>query len=483
MSAFTVRTAAVSQPSFPARPAIRPSLIVAAGFMAVDLCALATACLGAVLVRYAIRTDYELSFYLSMAPVLLLFLAAYALSGLYPGVALSPVLELELLCKTTTATFLLLIAVSFFLRDVEAYSRVALLLAWGLGVPAVIVGRLAARRFFGNRSWWGVPVVLMGRIEDCEAVVAQLHRHKGLGLKAIRVLTDSYPSENSVHGVPVHHDYSLAGSFAERSGIEYCVLAMPRLRGDALMEFFERYAARFRNVVVIPDLFGLASLGTQTRDFGGILGIEIRQRLLLRVPRAAKRLTDLALCGASIVLLAPLLGVLWLAVRLSSHGPAFYSHTRIGQDGRMFAMLKFRTMYSNGKEILDRHLAEDPEAAGEWERERKLRHDPRVTPVGRFLRRTSLDELPQLWNVLRGDMSLIGPRPIPESELPRYPGHLYFRVSPGLTGLWQVSGRNNTSYAERVFFDEYYVRNWSIWLDLHILMRTIRVVLTGEGAY
>jgi len=483
MSAFTLRTAAVSQPSFPARPAVRGSLVVAAGFMTVDLCALAVACFGAVLVRYAIRGDYEISFYLSMAPVLLLFLAAYSLSGLYPGVALSPVLELELLCKSTTATFLLLIAVTFFLRDVEAYSRVALLLAWGLSVPAVIVGRLAARRFFARQSWWGVPVVVMGRIEDCEAVVSQLRRHKGLGLKAMRVLTDSFPSENVVQDVPVHQDYSLAGAFAERSGVEYCILAMPRLRGEALMEFFERYAARFRNVVVIPDLFGLASLGTQTRDFGGILGIEIRQRLLLRVPRAAKRVTDLALCGLGTFLIAPALGLLWLAVRLSSPGPVFYSHTRVGQDGRRFEMLKFRTMYIDGKDILNRHLAADSDAAAEWERERKLRRDPRVTPVGRFLRRTSLDELPQLWNVLRGDMSLIGPRPIPESELPRYPGHLYFRVSPGLTGLWQVSGRNNTSYAERVFFDEYYVRNWSIWLDLHILMRTIRVVLTGEGAY
>ena len=177
--------------------------------------------------------------------------------------------------------------------------------------------------------------------------------------------------------------------------------------------------------------------------------------------------------------------LLAVLVRLESPGPVFYGHRRIGRDHSTFRIWKIRTMQVNGDELLQNALAKDGALREEWLRDRKLRHDPRITRVGRWLRKTSLDELPQVWNVLRGEMSLVGPRPIVEEEIATYGQNfsLYCRVTPGLTGLWQVSGRNAVSSRDRVRLDSYYVRNWSPWLDLHILARTARVVLTGQGAY
>ena len=182
---------------------------------------------------------------------------------------------------------------------------------------------------------------------------------------------------------------------------------------------------------------------------------------------------------------SPLVMVAALAVRLSSTGPMLYRQTRIGRGNQVFTALKFRTMWVNAEERLAECLAKDPTLREQWKSINKLKSDPRVTPVGRVLRRFSLDEIPQLGNVLMGDMSLLGPRPIVLAEIEKYGTHYaaYMRVRPGLTGLWQVSGRNDTTYQQRVDYDSYYVRNWSLWLDAKILARTFRAVISGAGAY
>jgi undecaprenyl-phosphate galactose phosphotransferase len=182
--------------------------------------------------------------------------------------------------------------------------------------------------------------------------------------------------------------------------------------------------------------------------------------------------------------LAPLLGYLVWKIRQTG-GPAIFSHRRIGRYGLAFGCLKFRTMVPDAEDALRRLLESDPRARAEWERDFKLREDPRITPVGEFLRRTSLDELPQLWNVLKGEMSLVGPRPVIEEELERYGDQVgyYLETRPGITGLWQISGRNDTGYEDRVALDSWYVRNWSLWYDLVILVKTVGVVMRGRGAY
>ncbi|KQT51000.1 exopolysaccharide biosynthesis protein [Aureimonas sp. Leaf454] len=198
-----------------------------------------------------------------------------------------------------------------------------------------------------------------------------------------------------------------------------------------------------------------------------------------------KRALDVTLSAAGLLVLAPLLILLALLVRLSSPGGAVYGHKRVGLGGKTFKCLKFRTMVSNGDEVLRAHLAENPQAHFEWESSRKLRKDPRVTAIGAFLRKTSLDELPQIINILRGDMSIVGPRPVVEDELRYYGpyvGH-YFAARPGLTGLWQVSGRSDTSYDARVAFDRTYCETWSFNNDIAIIVKTVPAVLACKGTY
>ena len=205
-------------------------------------------------------------------------------------------------------------------------------------------------------------------------------------------------------------------------------------------------------------------------------------------PRAAemtKRIVDVSAAFFGGLLLLPLIAIIVIAVKATSPGPVFFCQTRLGRRGREIQVWKFRTMIVNAGAALAECLQAEPALAMEWRSQHKIINDPRVTWLGRLLRRTSLDELPQLWNVLRGDMSLVGPRPIVRDEIPRYGAtyELYQRVLPGITGLWQVSGRNNTTYAQRVHLDAVYVRTWTLWLDLSILLRTVWVVLSAKGAY
>ncbi|QBQ98389.1 sugar transferase [Paraburkholderia pallida] len=211
--------------------------------------------------------------------------------------------------------------------------------------------------------------------------------------------------------------------------------------------------------------------------------LETRSRTNV-MKHAVKRVFDIVVGLTLIVMLLPVLVLLALIVK-SDGGPALYGHTRVGRNGRKFRCLKFRSMVVNSKEVLEQLLATDPEARAEWEREFKLKHDVRVTRIGRFLRRTSLDELPQLLNVVRGEMSLVGPRPIIDQELERYGTNskYYLMATPGITGLWQVSGRCETDYATRVSLDVNYVQNWSLHRDIEILFKTFFVVIRGTGAY
>jgi len=207
--------------------------------------------------------------------------------------------------------------------------------------------------------------------------------------------------------------------------------------------------------------------------------------LLLPDPQRIKRVFDIVFTLCLALAALPLGLLIALAIVLDSRGGVFFAHTRVGKGGKPFRIYKFRSMMAGGDEVLARYLEQNPSLVEEWKLTHKLKDDPRVTRVGRLLRKTSLDELPQVWNVLRGEMSMVGPRPIVLEESAKYgPAFaLYTQVRPGLTGLWQVSGRNDTNYQRRVALDCYYIRHWSLWLDAKILLKTVRVVLGGRGAY
>lgn len=240
-----------------------------------------------------------------------------------------------------------------------------------------------------------------------------------------------------------------------------------------------------RSLALIPAMEGLPVVGLRQHHFFShdVVMLVSRNNLARPFSRILKAAFDHVLAMVLLILLAPLLLALSVMVRLDG-GPAFYRHRRIGAGGRNFDCIKFRTMLLDSDRVLRRVLDDDPAAAEEWAATHKLRDDPRVTRLGQFLRRSSLDELPQLLNVLRGEMSLVGPRPIVQAEVARYADDIdyYYETKPGLTGLWQVSGRSDTSYASRVRLDVWYVRNWTLWHDIAILLKTIPAVFMQRGA-
>jgi len=257
------------------------------------------------------------------------------------------------------------------------------------------------------------------------------------------------------------------------------------LPNEALPLLLDQLNQRFQRVWLVPNLLEVASVWITPRDLQGHLALELRNNLLEPRNVILKRVIDLLLSSVLALLTFPVMVIIGLLIRLDSPGPLLLRQTRLGRRGRPFTIYKFRTMHRNAQALLERHLDNDEAARREWQAHRKLRRDPRVTRVGRLLRRLSLDELPQLWNVLRGEMSLVGPRPIMTDEIDRYGerAHLYTQVLPGLTGLVQVSGRSNLAYERRVRLDAYYSRNWSVWLDILILARTLVVVMRTDGAY
>jgi Undecaprenyl-phosphate galactose phosphotransferase WbaP len=298
------------------------------------------------------------------------------------------------------------------------------------------------------------------------------------------------PSERSaveqfaeVDNVPVVGGLELAPALAQRLHIKTVVVAMPQMDSASILALIERFAETYTHVLVIPDVFNLVHFGAPTQYLGGALGIEVRRQLLLRWPRAAKRTMDIVLTGLGFALIFPILLVVALLIKFDSKGPVLYRQRRLGQDGVRFSALKFRTMYLNADELLEKLLQENPALRVEWDTFHKLPDHPGITRIGKFLRKYSLDELPQLWNVLRGEMSLVGPRPYMEREIPDMDQKesIILRVRPGLTGIWQVTWRNESTFEQRLQLDVEYVRNWSPWLDIYVIARTVPVVLGGTG--
>ena len=241
----------------------------------------------------------------------------------------------------------------------------------------------------------------------------------------------------------------------------------------------------YRYTIQVRKNPGVSSSTQHIKDIAGIIGYSSTHNLTFKFNLFIKRLLDIILILFISPILIPVFIIIGILVKITSKGPVFYGHKRAGKNGKEFKCWKFRTMCIDSQEQLEKILATDPVRKAEWEKDRKFTDDPRVTKFGKILRKTSLDELPQLINILTGEMSFVGPRPVTVSELSKYKESKDFvlSVTPGLTGMWQVSGRSDTGYEERITFDTYYIQNWSIWLDIWILIKTVWVVLKGKGAY
>lgn len=372
-------------------------------------------------------------------------------------------------------------------------SRLWWALVWPLAAVAVPTARALARRVMRRMGVWQRPLLIVGWGNNALEAREALQSEPALGFELAGFVdvtasaTEPTPPYLETGGVrvPVLQADALE-EWAKIPGAQF-VLAMEHGQNDARETVLRRLAHwKAEEVSVIPAMRGVPLFGTDISYFFSheVAMLKLRNNLRYWPARLLKRVFDLASALVLLVLLAvPLLYIAWRIRR--DGGPVIFAHGRVGQSGQSFPCYKFRTMHVNAERQLRELLAADPAARAEWEREFKLRNDPRITPIGHFLRRTSLDELPQLFNVIRGEMSLVGPRPIIEAELARYADDVdyFLMVRPGMTGLWQVSGRNDVGYDTRVYLDTWYVKNWSLWYDIAILFKTIRVVFKREGAY
>ena len=422
----------------------------------------------------------------SALPSVAVWVVLRTIMGLYPGYGLNAVGELRRQTYATLGTLAVTATFAVVLHAGDEISRSVL----GVGFLALLLLAPFTRQFtkwlLRRADLWGKPVVIFSSGEPGDRVAALLAREWGLGYNPLAVF-GSHPGQDRKHYEATPDEQSLENAtlLARRFGVDTVIFAMPHTRREHLARLVHWASFDFRHVTVVPNLDGVANAGVVARDLAGVFGVEIRYNLLDPWVLRVKRAFDLLATGVGGIFVLPLLLVLCMLVRLESGGPIFYADRRMGRNGEPFSCLKFRTMVPDAEDALRRILEADPDARAEYARYHKLREDPRVTRVGRFLRKTSLDELPQLWNVLRGEMSLVGPRPyLPrESEDIGVTQSDILRVYPGMTGPWQVSGRSNTSFEERVRMDAHYVRDWSVWLDMVLLARTVKTLMSDRSAF
>jgi undecaprenyl-phosphate galactose phosphotransferase len=424
-------------------------------------------------------------FFLLLALVLVLFAARGHYSKRRP--AADEVLD-------TLKVFLLVAVIDSVLAYLTKtqFSRAWFISAWGLALVVLPLARTMTKRLLMRLGRWQRPTVILGAGPNAQEAARALRSEPLMGLDLVAFLVpkgETLPAATTeidgrrIDVLPAGDDLEAT---LERMDSPHLMVA---LEAESLMPYqklLQRLSARYVDLSIVPPLRGLPLYGMEMTHFftHEVLMLTARNNLARPVPRFLKRLFDIVGALALLVLLAPLFAYLIWRIWQTGGAPVF-SHARVGRYGRPFGCLKFRTMVPDAERVLKRVLEADPAARAEWERDFKLKDDPRITRIGAFLRRTSLDELPQLWNVLKGEMSLVGPRPIIEEELERYGDQVgyYLETRPGITGLWQISGRNDTGYEDRVALDSWYVRNWSLWYDLVILVKTVRVVLRREGAY
>lgn len=450
-----------------------------------DLLALGCGGTFSVWLRYVFEGQFSLAFYWNLWPMMFLFIAAYGLAGLYPGILISPPEEIKKTSQTTSFCFVLLAVVVFLFKGSELYSRGIFFLAWFLVLLLVPLFRGGARRICARRPWWGYPAVIFGAGKTGAMVANTFLLRPRLGVRPVAVLDDDPRLHGqSVHGILVRGGVETVREFGCRWSNSLAILAMPGVDSARVGSIIEKHCRDFSRIIVIPDLFNISTLWINAIDFGGILGLDVAQRLLDARRQAFKRIFEVMIVLVTSPVTVPLLVFLALAIKIDNCGPVFFRQERIGRGGVPFRIWKFRTMIPEAETVIMDYLEKNPHLRQEWEVTHKLRQDPRITRIGKMLRKTSLDELPQLINVMCGDLSLVGPRPIVAEEAEKYKEvfDLYKKVRPGVTGLWQISGRSNTAYDERVDLDSYYVRNWSIWFDIYILAMTPKVVFTGHGA-
>lgn len=366
-------------------------------------------------------------------------------------------------------------------------SRMFIFLLWLFSFIYLTVFRYLIKKILEKVQLLRIPVLIIGAGKTAELLVKGIINDAGMGYKIIGLLEDNCVRNGILKRFPVLGKFADVEAVILKTGVQHVFIAAPGLEQEKLTRLIYKVQPLVKNIGIIPNLVGIPMGGIEVESLFNekLMLLRLKNNLARSWNRYLKTIFDFALTLVGTVAISPILIFIAIWIYKDSPGPVIFKHTRIGKNGKKFPCYKFRSMCIDAKEKLAELLENDPVAKAEWERDFKLKNDPRITKSGAFLRRTSLDELPQIFNVLRGDRSLVGPRPVIEEELERYGEYVndYLMVKPGITGMWQINGRNDTSYAERVCMDSWYVRNWSIWIDNLILWRTLKSVIRCKGAY
>ncbi len=404
--------------------------------------------------------------------------------------------QVERILKTL-AFFAILDAFIQYNVDASVGAPVFQLGYWLVCAALLLAGRYISLSLTAYSGDWDLPVVLVGNapsILDC-LYAFKADGHTGYVVKAILLQNavnkplDAALIPKLYRGVPVIDDPALSIAYLQENKDLFYILDMGELAKGRNKDVLEAVEKNCINLAVIPNVKFLDVYGMEPHYFFGndVMILHRRDKMQMPFSRFCKRALDIFITFWALAPLLLITTIVWIAKKLEkSKTPIFYGGERLGVGGRNFKCWKFCTMRADGDEILEKLLAGDEKIRQEWNTFHKLKKDPRIdSKISAFLRKSSLDELPQLWNVFVGDMSLVGPRPLLESEVPDYGKDIksYISVRPGITGLWQVSGRNETTFKHRVYWDGWYVRNWSLWHDIVILFKTFRVFVAGEGAY
>ena len=457
------------------RPYLAPIIFMSADYIAVILTGLISTSL------YSLFIDPSY-IYLWLPVTFLIFLAqakAYA--------TMQPIIyTVRSIFYAATYGLIAYIVALYFFTDWMA-ARSFFIVFWLILLITLYIERLVISLWLKHSHHLYEDVIFVGAGKTAERALHYFQDDLGYRYHVIGFLDDK-PISNKITA-----KYSLLGKVCDaekivkNSSIQNVIITAPGMERDKLQQLITTVQPHVRNLSYVPDLIGTPMMGVEAQVLftEEILMLHLRNNLAMRRNKIYKRIFDLVctICGGLLIL--PIIAIVALLVAIDNKGNVIFAHRRIGKDGKEFPCYKFQSMVPNAQEILQDYLAKNPEARKEWEESFELTNDPRVTKLGGFLRKTSLDELPQLWNVIRGDMSLVGPRPIVKKEIERYGEYFreYAMVLPGITGMWQASGRSDTTYEERVAMDTWYVRNWSVWLDIMYLAKTFTAVLFGKGAY
>jgi len=400
--------------------------------------------------------------------------------------------ETRQILRANTLAFMLIFAIVSLVKLSDEISRTVLVISYLLTLFVLPLCRYIGKNIIARIGIWNETLLILGTGNIGKEISEALIRDRYLGYTVCGFL-ENKPEEKANKLNICNRDYPVLGEFKDAARIIYStgarkiIIAAPELPGAELVSLTNQLQRYTRSILLVPDLFGIPALSSEADCFFDekILAFSTRNNLASRMNIIIKYLFEIIFGAVIFILLIPVMLIIALAIKTDSPGPIGYSHKRIGHKGKEFECYKFRTMVVNADEILEDILAKDSNLREEWEQSFKLKEDPRVTRIGKILRKSSLDELPQIINVIKGDMSLVGPRPIVEDEIVRFGDYARdcFAVRPGMTGLWATSGRSDMDYDERARLEAWYIHNWSLWLDISILFRTISVVIKGKGAY